>query len=413
MTDPAANLPGGDPNISGPLSRPAAVALLAQAWDLAMASEYEQAAAAYGRLVGNADPEVHVAALLGSAEAKYRLDDEAAALQDWIVATQAPETSNTWRAWKALAAARVREGDVPAAARAYREAERRAPSEERPEISSRLGWLSKEMGEERSSERHFSRSRTGVMPTPLVTWAILAVTVGIGLAQLPYGGSQADPWIAVLGLIKPLVADGELWRLVTVTLVHGGLIHLGFNMYALFIVGPLVEGLYGSPRFALIYVLTAAAGSAASFVFSPGAISVGASGAVFGLFGMLLVSDRVHKPALTRGARNLTGQIGMLIAINLFLGFSIPNIDNAAHIGGLLAGAWLGFVLVPRDATLSSFWQRPGAQPASRSTPLGPASPTSEPEVGRRAGGDQLLRTAAVLAVVAVIAAAVAFGRPG
>ncbi len=240
MTDPAANLPGGDPNISGPLSRPAAVALLAQAWDLAMASEYEQAAAAYGRLVGNADPEVHVAALLGSAEAKYRLDDEAAALQDWIVATQAPETSNTWRAWKALAAARVREGDVPAAARAYREAERRAPSEERPEISSRLGWLSKEMGEERSSERHFSRSRTGVMPTPLVTWAILAVTVGIGLAQLPYGGSQADPWIAVLGLIKPLVADGELWRLVTVTLVHGGRINLGLNMYSLFIFGQLV-----------------------------------------------------------------------------------------------------------------------------------------------------------------------------
>lgn len=413
MTDPAANLPGGDPNLSGPLSRPAAVALLAQAWDLAMASEYEQAAAAYGRLVGNADPEVHVAALLGSAEARYRLDDEAAALQDWIVATQAPETSNTWRAWKALAAARVREGDVPAAARAYREAERRAPSEERPEISSRLGWLSKEMGEGRSSERHFSRSRTDVLPRPMVTWAILAVTVGIGLAQLPYGVGGDDPWIAIFGLIKPLVADGELWRLATVTLVHGGIIHLGFNMYALFIVGPLVEGLYGSPRFALIYVLTAAAGSAASFVFSPGAISVGASGAVFGLFGMLLVSDRVHRPALTRGARNLTGQIGMLIVINLFLGFSLPSIDNAAHIGGLLAGAWLGFVLVPRGATLSSFWQRPGAHAASRTTPLGPASPTAGPEGDRRVGGDQLLRMAGVLAVVAIIAAAVAFGRPG
>ncbi len=413
MTDPAANLPGGDPNVSGPLSRPAAVSLLGQAWDLAMASEYEQAAAAYARLVGNADPEVHVAALLGSAEARYRLDDEAGALQSWIAATQAPETSNTWRAWKALAAARVREGNVAAAARAYREAERRAPADERPEIASRLGWLSKEMGEGRSSERYFDRSRTGVLPRPMVTWAILAVTVGIGLAQLPYGAGAGDPWIRMLGLIKPLVADGELWRLATVTLVHGGIIHLGFNMYALYIVGPLVEGLYGSPRFALVYVLTAAAGSAASFVFSPSPVSVGASGAVFGLFGMLLVSDRVHRPALTRGARNLTGQIGMLIVINLFLGFSIPNIDNAAHIGGLLAGAWLGFILVPRGATLSSFWQRPGAPPTSASTPLGPAGPTSDPGRGTRAGGDQLLRAAGVLAVVAVIAVAVAFGRPG
>ncbi len=412
MTDPAANLPGGDPSISGPLSRPAAVALLGQAWDLAMASEYEQAAAAYGRLVGNADPEVHVAALLGSAEAKFRLDDEPAALQDWIVATQAPETSNTWRAWKALAAARVREGDVPAAARAYREARRRAPADERPENSSRLGWMSREMGEGRTAERHFSRSRTGVLPTPMVTWAILAVTVGIGLAQLPYGLS-GDPWIEMLGLIKPLVAEGELWRLVTVALVHGGIIHLGFNMYALFIVGPLVEGLYGSPRFALIFLLTAAAGSAASFVFSPSPVSVGASGAVFGLFGMLLVSDRVHKPALTRGARNLTGQIGMLIVINLFLGFAIPNIDNAAHIGGLLAGAWLGFILVPKGATLASFWQRPGGKPATRSTPLGPASPASEPAQGQRLGGDQLLRLSGVFALVAVIAVAVAFGRPG
>ncbi len=354
-----------------------------------------------------------MAALLGSAEAKYRLDDEASALKDWIAATQAPETSNTWRAWKALAAARVREENVPAAARAYREAERRAPLDERPEISSRLGWLSREMGQDRSSDRHFSRSRTGVLPRPIVTWAILAVTVGIGVAQLPYGLGPDDPFIALLGLIKPLVAEGELWRLVTVTLVHGGIIHLGFNMYALFIVGPLVEGLYGSPRFALVYVLTAAAGSAASFVVSPGTAGVGASGAVFGLFGMLLLSDRVHRPALTRGARNLTGQIGMLIVINLFLGFSLPGIDNAAHIGGLLAGAWLGFVLVPRGATLSSFWQRPRGRSASATTPLGPTDPTAEPAPGQRLGGDQLLRWAGVMAVVAVIAAAVALGGPG
>ena len=110
------------------------------------------------------------------------------------------------------------------------------------------------------------------------------------------------------------------------------------------------------------------AGSAASFATSasPG---VGASGAVFGLFGALLVADRVHKPALTRNARNLTVQIGMLIGINLLIGFSIPGIDNAAHIGGLVAGAALGFLLVPAGVTLGSFWSRPSADPVA---PTGP-----------------------------------------
>src|SRR5690606_21968649 len=133
----------------------------------------------------------------------------------------------------------------------------------------------------------------------------------------------------------------------TVVLVHGGILHLGFNMYALFIVGPIVEQLYGHARFLLIYILCALGGSAASYVFSDARWSVGASGAVFGLFGMLLVADRVHKPALTRNARNLTAQIGGLIAINLVIGFVATGIDNAAHIGGLLAGAVLGLVMVP------------------------------------------------------------------
>src|SRR5262245_56884241 len=87
--------------------------------------EFAQAATLYSRLVGNADPTYHVAGLLGLADSRYRLDDEAGALQAWITATQGPETPLTWRAWVALAGARVREGDNVGAARAYREAERR------------------------------------------------------------------------------------------------------------------------------------------------------------------------------------------------------------------------------------------------------------------------------------------------
>lgn len=391
-----------DPAKPGPLSRDAATSLLEQGWDLAVQGEWGGSAAVYGRLLGNPDPEIHVAALLGMAEARYRLDEDAAALQAWIAATQAPETSNTWRAWRALAAARVREGDLAGAARSYREAERRAPPEERAAIASRLGWLSKELGQARTSDRAFTRARAGGMPPPIITWSLLAVTIGIGVSEL-FGNGQL--WISLLGLIKSDVAAGEYWRLVTVALVHDDrlFLHLAFNMYALWIVGPIVEGLYGAPRFLGAYVLTAAAGSAASYVFTSAPVAVGASGAIFGLFGMLLVSDRVHRPAMTRSARNLTAQITMLIVINLVLGFTIPNVDNAAHIGGLLGGAWLGFLLVPRGATLASLWQRPVTDAVGR--PAGKA-PT-------QAGSSYLLRLAGVIALLAVIAVAVGMGPRG
>jgi membrane associated rhomboid family serine protease len=402
--------------MSGPLSRGAAAALLEQAWELASTGDWDQSAAAYARLVGNPDPEVHVAALLGLAEARYRMDDEAGALQTWIAATQGPETTNTWRAWKALAAARVREDDLAGATRSYREALRRAPPEERAEIASRLGWLSKESGEGRAALGYFERSRSVVLPRPIATWTILAVTVAIGVSTF-LSDSNRDLWYALFALDKPAVANGEWWRLVTVVLVHADLsvpFHLLFNMYALWIVGPFAEALYGTPRFTAIYAVTAAAGSAASFVLSATPIGVGASGAIFGLFGLIFIADRIHRPALTRSARALTSQIGMLVALNLFIGFLIPFVDIWAHIGGLLAGAWLGFVLIPRGATLRSFWQRPNDGPTgvgpTSATPLGPTVGPPAERSSRAIGVDTILRVVGVLALLAVIAAAVRFG---
>jgi hypothetical protein len=165
-------------------------------------------------------------------------------------------------------------------------------------------------------------------------------------------------------------------------------------MYALWIIGPLVEGLYGPRRFVFIYLVCVAAGSAASFATSanPG---VGASGGVFGLFGALLVADRVHKPAMTRNARNLTMQIGLLIGINLLIGFSVPNIDNAAHIGGLVAGAALGFLLVPLGARLDTFWSRPGE---------GPVSPTeSAPDPAAHTRSLRLAGVAGLIVAIALV----------
>ncbi len=362
--------------------------LLEQAREAADQGEYEQASALYSRLVGNRDPMVHVAALLGLADARYRLDDEEGALQAWIVATQAPENPLTWQAWVQLAGARVRDGDLSGATRSYREAERRAPPDERAAIASRLGWLNKEMGNTWTAQRYFGRARTGVF-SPIVTYVIIGITVAFSLFIL-YGGRQGNELGTLFELNKQAVLHGEYWRLLSVTLVHASLIHLGFNMYALYIVGPLAEALYGRVMYIGIYVAAGLAGSIGSYLFfaTP---SVGASGAIFGLFGLLFTATYVHKPALARQARALTGQIGLLIVINLFLGFSMGGIDNAAHIGGLLAGGWLGVIIAPRGAaTLASFWHRP-------------ATADADSDARRAEFNARMLRIGGVLLLVAVL----------
>lgn len=400
MSDPtgpgwgsAASSSFSNPNEPGPLDTDVAKGLLERGQSLAEQGDWDLAAGTYSRVVGNGDPALHTAALLGLAECRYRLDDEPAALQAWITATQAPENDFTWQAWKALAVARVRSDDMAGAARAYREAGRRAPASEQAEIQARIGWLSKETGDEQGAERAFSRTRAPGVAGPMATYAILAVTIIISMVVL-MGAPELRDW---LWLDKgAMYNDGEYWRLLTVALVHGSFIHLGFNMYALWIIGPLVEGLYGPGRLMGMYLICVAAGSVASYATSA-APAVGASGGVFGLFGVLLVADRVHKPAMTRNARNLTTQIGMLIAINLVIGFTIPNIDNAAHIGGLLAGAALGFLVVPKGALLGSFWSRPSKDPVS---------PTAQaPHPAERSKPLRFVGVAGMVALIVMVAA--------
>jgi len=129
--------------------------------------------------------------------------------------------------------------------------------------------------------------------------------------------------------------------------------------------GPIVERWYGGFRFLVFYLACAAGGSVASFVFGGPEPSVGASGAIFGLFGILFAANRVHHP-VDRQSRMLVRQIGMLVILNLLFGLAVPGIDNAGHVGGLLTGLWLGAMLPPiRVQTLASMWQR------SRDTMLG------------------------------------------
>ena len=345
---------GPDPSRAGRLTRDAALALLTDADAALAAGEFRDAAIRYGRVVGFDDPEITAAALLGLGEARYRLDDDDAALQSWEAAVQLGETASSYRAWRNVAAARVRSRDLPGAIDAYRQANRLAPPEDKGEIATRLGWLTKETGDQKAARKYFARGR-GDGPLVSATTVIIAATVIVSLSALL--SSEGEFLLAAFQLDKAAVAAGEYWRLWTVTLLHGSLLHLFFNMYALYLAGPIVERWYGSVRFVLFYLAAAAAGSVGSFVFGGDLPSVGASGAIFGLFGLLLVAGRIHKP-VDRGSRMLVSQLGMLILINIGFGFAFPGIDNAAHLGGLAAGAFLG-VLVPPTAvqTLASLWQ--------------------------------------------------------
>lgn len=379
-----------DPSISGPLSLAQARALLERGDALLADGDFADAGRCYQRVVGYGDPAITGVALLGLGEALFRLDQDDAALQTWESILQLPETPATYPALRNVAAARVRAGDLRGAAAAYRNAERRAPPEDRAEIASRLGWLSKELGDTGASRRYFARAR-GDSPMVSLTVAIIALTTAISFACFTTAGAR--DLVPLLELNKFDVANGEYWRLWTVTLVHVSVLHLLFNMYALWLVGPIVERFYGSIVFGLMYLLCAAAGSVASFVFGGDIPSVGASGAIFGLVGVLIAAQRAHDPMVDRRTRSLLGVLVPLVIINfVFDLFFAGSIDIAAHIGGLLAGMWLGWLLVPaRVQTMAGHWQLPGGSTAR------PPAVTA-------------LRTLGVLALVVVLVVGIVIG---
>jgi membrane associated rhomboid family serine protease len=379
----------------GPLSREAALALLDRAGDLLTTADFLDAARHYHRVIGFDDASITGAAMLGLGEALHRLDRDDEALSTWLEVTRLPETPSTYPAWRNVAAARVRAGDLPGALAAYRQAERRAPPEDRAEIASRLGWLAKETGDRRAAGRYFARARGDVGLS--VSLVLIGITSVISLTTL--FSPDGDAIVGALALSKPELARGEIWRLWTVTLVHGSLIHLLFNMYALWLAGPLVERMYGRGLFMAFYLLFALAGSLATFALGGAAGGVGASGAIFGLFGVLFAAQRIHHPVIDRQGRMFLGQLGGLLAINLILSFFLAGIiDVWAHLGGLIAGAWIGLLFPPaRVPTLRTMWQRPPAVPG-----LGPA--------GAGGGGVVAVRLIGLVALFGLLAASYAMG---
>ncbi|HEX3429098.1 MAG TPA: rhomboid family intramembrane serine protease [Candidatus Limnocylindrales bacterium] len=353
--------PNVDRRVTGPLSREAAAALLNQGAAHLEAGDFGEALATYQRVVGFDDPEVTAAALLGMAQSRYRMDDETGAIRTWESILELPETSSTYHAWRNVAAGRVRDGDLNGAIAAYREADRRAPAADKAEIANRLGWLAKETGNVRASRRYFARGRGTVLP--VATYAILGVTIAVSLAAML--ASDGQQIFTALELDKRAVAAGELWRLWTVTLLHdpGPIpplsLHLAFNMYALYLSGPIVERLYGAWLTTAFYLACALGGSLASFAFGGAQLGIGASGAIFGLFGILLIATRTHHPALDRNSRNFITQLGGILVLNIIIGLAASSyVDNFAHLGGFITGALLGIAFVPgKVATIRSMWQ--------------------------------------------------------
>lgn len=180
-----------------------------------------------------------------------------------------------------------------------------------------------------------------IVQKPYVTWTILALMAVGFLAQLgtsdPVGQAGRSPLVVEFGMHGfATILQHEWYRLVTAAFLHGGVMHLLFNGYAMFLLGQQLERWLGHGRFLALWVAGALAGSVTSALFAPGQLSVGASGAIFALFGAVFV--------LGRRLRLDMRMILVLLALNLGITFLVPGISWTAHIGGLVAGLALGAV---------------------------------------------------------------------
>ena len=183
---------------------------------------------------------------------------------------------------------------------------------------------------------------------PVATWVLLAM-IGVAFAAetLAGGSTEIDVLVRLGAKVTPLIAAGEYWRLFTSMFLHIGFMHLFFNGYALVALGTELERIVGTGRFLVIYLFSGLYGSLASYAFSA-SLSAGASGAIFGLIGALGAFFALHRERLGAWGQRRLLNILFLIAINLFLGFTQPGIDNMAHLGGLVCGLVLGWAMVPR-----------------------------------------------------------------
>jgi membrane associated rhomboid family serine protease len=211
----------------------------------------------------------------------------------------------------------------------------------------------------RRAARSASRSLSAY--GPYITFTLIGINVGVFLLGLLLGGelNGTGSWLYEQGVLvstaigsdgQPIgVAEGEWWRLITATFLHYGLVHLGMNMLVLWMIGPPLEDYFGHWRYLLLYVAAGLAGSAGALIWSPNALTVGASGAIWGVMGAALVLE-------ARRIYVFGGSALGLVVLNLAITFLIPGISIGGHIGGLIGGGLcaLAFSSLARSPALAT-----------------------------------------------------------
>ncbi len=194
----------------------------------------------------------------------------------------------------------------------------------------------------------------GVIPVPRTATAILIAVIMVmygiewymtqtlaGASSGPsWGGISAGVMLRLGGKFGPLMYAGQWWRLITAMFLHASLLHIGFNLWCLFDLGPEVEMLFGTQKFLVMYLVTGILGFVASLWWNPWALSIGASGAILGLIGVL-IGTSFHHGSLGKDYRSMLWRWVIYIFIfGLFF-----SVDNAAHLGGLVSGLALGYLI--------------------------------------------------------------------
>lgn len=192
---------------------------------------------------------------------------------------------------------------------------------------------------------------------PYITYVLIGICVVIYLLQAGTGYFFKVDIPAAIGVKdNNLIMQGQVWRLLTPIFLHGSILHIGFNMYALFYIGPTLERFYGRWRYLGLFILSGFAGNVISFMFSPYQ-SLGSSTSIFGLLGAEGVLLYQNREIFGNIARRALSQVVIIAVVNLIIGLT-PGIDNWGHIGGLIAGtlfAWFGGPLLQRQGLVPPY----------------------------------------------------------
>lgn len=183
---------------------------------------------------------------------------------------------------------------------------------------------------------------------PMITYWLIAINVILYVIPVLFG--QYNSLINHYAVWGPAIRTGEIYRLFTGIFLHGSILHLLFNCYALFIIGSQLENFLGKAKFLTVYLVSGISGALFSIIFGGNAASIGASGAIFGLMGSLVYFGYHYRVYL---GNVMKSQIIPLILFNLVLGFCLSGVDNFAHIGGLIGGSLITIALGIKDKSTS------------------------------------------------------------